>query len=62
MVEPLPSNWRGPYLRKAVPLDPWDRPYVYESPGTVHPNGFDLVTHGADGELGGEDEDADISN
>ena len=23
----LPRNWRGPYLRKTVPLDPWGRPY-----------------------------------
>ena len=55
-------NWRGPYTRKAVPLDPWSAPYLYTSPGVVHPNGFDLVTYGADGVLGGEGEDADISN
>src|SRR5205085_3168069 len=24
---PAPVNWRGPYLRKDVPLDPWGRPY-----------------------------------
>ncbi|MGD8726877.1 MAG: type II secretion system major pseudopilin GspG, partial [Gemmatimonadales bacterium] len=28
-TEPVPRNWRGPYLRKEVPVDPWDRPYVY---------------------------------
>ncbi|MEJ2327300.1 MAG: type II secretion system protein GspG, partial [Chromatiaceae bacterium] len=27
--KPLPSNWRGPYLRKAVPPDPWGNPYKY---------------------------------
>src|SRR5438067_9939501 len=29
--EPLPLSWRGPYLRKAVPLDPWGRAYIYKS-------------------------------
>jgi general secretion pathway protein G len=60
VLEPRPSNWRGPYLRKAVPLDPWGYAYLYVSPGEVNPNGYDLVSLGADGELGGEDEDADI--
>jgi general secretion pathway protein G len=55
-----PANWRGPYLRKAVPLDPWGRPYVYLSPGEVNPTGFDLFSYGADGQLGGEGENADI--
>jgi general secretion pathway protein G len=55
-----PSNWRGPYLRKAVPVDPWGRAYVYVSPGEVNPTGFDLLSYGADGKLGGEGEDADV--
>jgi general secretion pathway protein G len=55
-----PTNWRGPYLRKAVPLDPWGHPYVFMSPGEVNPKGFDLISYGADGKLGGEGEDADI--
>src|SRR5256885_6804380 len=31
-----PANepkWNGPYLRKAVPLDPWGKPYAYKMPG-----------------------------
>src|SRR3954470_6224380 len=24
-----PSTWRGPYLRKAIPLDPWNEPYIF---------------------------------
>src|SRR6185503_7097948 len=24
-----PANWKGPYLRQLVPIDPWGRPYVY---------------------------------
>src|ERR1051326_3409695 len=55
-----PPNWRSPYLRKPVPLDPWGRPYVFLSPGQVNPQGYDLLSYGADGKPGGEGEDADI--
>lgn len=58
--EPVPTNWRGPYLRKAVPLDPWNRPYLYRAPGTRNATGFDLATFGRDGKEGGSDEDADL--
>lgn len=58
--EPLPQNWRGPYLRKAIPADPWGRPYVYRSPGELNPTAYDLLTLGRDGQPGGNDEDADI--
>jgi general secretion pathway protein G len=54
------TNWRGPYLRKAVPLDPWRHPYVYKSPGDVNPRSYDLISYGADGQPGGENENADI--
>ncbi len=55
-----PANWRGPYLRKAVPIDPWGRAYIYIFPGESNPNGFDLISLGADGQPGGEGEDADL--
>lgn len=55
-----PSNWKGPYLRKPVPPDPWGRQYVFLAPGDVNPRGFDLLSYGADGKLGGEGEDADV--
>ncbi len=58
-VTPLPNNWQGPYLRKEVPLDPWRNPYIFLSPGTVNPTGYDLLSLGADGELGGGAEDGD---
>lgn len=61
-AEPRPTNWRGPYLRKAVPKDPWDRAYVYLSPGDVNQQGYDLLSYGADGQPGGEDDDTDITN
>lgn len=57
-----PDNWRGPYLRKAVPLDPWRRPYVFLSPGEVNVNGYDLMSYGADGLPGGEGENADVTS
>jgi general secretion pathway protein G len=57
---PAPINWRGPYLRKEVPLDPWGRPYGYRSPGEKNPTGYDLVTLGRDGTSGGAGEDADL--
>jgi general secretion pathway protein G len=56
------ANWRGPYLRKAVPLDPWKNPYVYVSPGEVNPKSFDLYSLGSDGQPGGEGEAADITS
>lgn len=54
------ANWRGPYLRKEVPLDPWDRAYVYRSPGEHDTWGYDLSSLGADGQAGGSGEDADV--
>jgi len=60
VVEPRPRNWRGPYLRRAVPLDPWGNPYVFVSPGEANPNGYDLLSYGADGRPGGVGEDSDI--
>ena len=57
-----PRNWRGPYLSKLVPSDPWGRPYVYIAPGKENPASFDLYTLGRDGKVGGEGEDADITS
>ena len=52
-------KWNGPYLQKAVPPDPWSRPYVYRSPGQ---NGdFDLLSYAKDGQAGGEGDGADVS-
>ena len=57
-----PVNWKGPYLRQSVPLDPWRRPYVYISPGQANPTSYDLYTLGKDGKPGGTGEDADITS
>ncbi len=54
-------NWRGPYLKKKkIPLDPWGRPYQYRCPGEH--GEYDLWSYGADGQPGGEGENADITN
>ena len=55
-----PANWREPYVRKAIPDDPWGRPYAYLAPGKANPSGFDLASYGADGQPGGDGENADI--
>jgi general secretion pathway protein G len=57
-----PKNWRGPYLRQVVPLDPWGRAYVYVSPGIANPNTYDLYSLGKDGKSGGSGEDADFTS
>lgn len=50
------AAWNGPYLRRAVPQDPWGNDYVYEGSSRE----FTLISYGADGQRGGEDDDADI--
>ena len=54
------SRWQGPYLRKAVPADPWGNPYRYRQPGEH--GEYDLFSYGADGQPGGEGTNADITN
>lgn len=53
------QNWRGPYLKTALPLDPWRSEYVYECPGKNNPSSYDLMSMGIDGRVGGDD---DITN
>lgn len=57
-----PRNWRGPYLRKSIPHDPWGRPYLYVAPGKENPTSYDVYTLGRDGAIGGEGDDADITS
>jgi general secretion pathway protein G len=53
------TNWRGPYLKKGIPADPWGNPYVYNYPGKNNPDGYDIMSMGPDGRVGGGD---DINN
>ena len=53
------ARWRGPYLDESVPADPWGKAYQYSIPGS---DGlpFAIYSFGADGEPGGEGNNADI--
>ena len=53
-------KWNGPYLKKAVPLDPWNNAYLYKQPGEK--GDFDLLSYGKDGQPGGTGEAADLKN
>lgn len=58
-----PANepkWDGPYLKKALPADPWDNAYQYRQPGEH--GEYDLFSFGNDGRPGGSGEAADITN
>ena len=57
-----PSNeprWAGPYLSRALPLDPWSHEYVFRSPGDAGRD-FELKSLGRDGQPGGTGLDADL--
>lgn len=57
---PAASDWGGPYLKKAVPADPWGRSFIYSNPGTH--GEIDLLSYGKDGRAGGTSDSADITN
>lgn len=54
-----PSSWKGPYIKRGVPNDPWGNLYVYNMPGENNTAGYDLYSYGPDGQEGGSD---DIDN
>ncbi|MEQ9315403.1 MAG: type II secretion system major pseudopilin GspG, partial [Henriciella sp.] len=66
VTEPADANNAGSYRRggyiQKLPLDPWGRPFVYERPAQRSDKAYDLYSLGADGQEGGEDENADIGN
>lgn len=53
------NNWKGPYMSKGIPNDPWGNAYMYSYPGKNNPSGYDLSSMGPDGRQGGDD---DITN
>lgn len=58
-----PANepkWAGPYLKKALPPDPWGNPFIYRQPGEH--GEYDLLSYGKDGQPGGTGEAEDITN
>lgn len=52
-------NWRGPYLTRGIPKDPWGNPYIYKCPGDQGRE-YDIVSLGSDAQPGGINESADI--
>ena len=60
VTNPGIEGWDGPYLKKALPNDPWEKPYQYQSPGTH--GEYDIFTYGADGAPGGEGENKDVNS
>ncbi len=52
------TRWQGPYLKRDIPEDPWGHAYIYRRPGQH--GDYDLVSLGADGQPGGEGENADV--
>jgi len=52
-------RWKGPYLKRPMPMDPWGRPYIYRSPGQHNQEDYDLFSNGPDGVEGNKD---DITN
>lgn len=50
------ANWKGPYLKKGMPKDPWGNPYTYRLPGTHNTSSYDLYSIGADKQEGSPDD------
>lgn len=48
-----PTKWHGPYLKKDVPLDPWDQEYIYE---LLSPSQYQIYSAGPDGQPGTDDD------
>lgn len=58
--QPVALNWKGSYLKNGiVPSDPWGSEYLFLSPG-MSGRPYDIISRGADGIEGGEEETADI--
>ena len=57
----IPARYSTSAYLKKLPVDPWDKPYIYLSPGVVNRD-YDLMSYGADGQPGGEGFDADIKS
>lgn len=56
------EGWNGPYLKFSQMTDPWGNPFIYMAEGEINPGSFDLMCLGADGQEGGEGDDADVYN
>jgi general secretion pathway protein G len=56
------ARWRGPYLKKGIPADPWGNAYIYKIPSATPNMDYDITSYGRDGKAGGTGDDADITD
>lgn len=62
-TEPIPNGWKtGGYIEATSIKDPWNNDYIYRSPGEEEGRDYEIISLGADGKEGGEDNDADLKN
>ena len=62
-TEPIPTGWKtGGYIEATSIKDPWNNDYIYRSPGEDEERDYEIISLGADGKEGGEDNDADLKN
>ena len=65
LLEPpsdVEEKWSSRYCKPSDLMDPWDNPYLYEPEGLVNIGSYDLISFGADGQEGGDGDNADIYN
>ena len=60
LIRPTEKNPEPLLTGREAPRDPWDREYLYNSPGSSGP--YEVISLGADGREGGEGADADITS
>lgn len=62
-TDPVPTGWKkGGYIKATSIKDPWNNDYIYRSPTDDEDREYEIISLGADGKEGGEDENADIKN
>ncbi|MBI3312399.1 MAG: type II secretion system major pseudopilin GspG [Candidatus Omnitrophica bacterium] len=54
LSQELKAQWRGPYLKRGLPQDPWGREYQYARQ-SQHQQDYDLYSFGSDGKPGNDD-------
>ena len=59
LMQSTKTGWSGPYMKKAVPNDPWGKPFIYRSPGDDG-KPYYLASYAQDGQQGGDGEAKDI--
>lgn len=60
-VDPTITNYRSGGYLGSLPKDPWNNPYMYNSPASDG-HDYEIISYGRDGKPGGDGYDADISS